>query len=204
MTDPFSRTPIGLMCMQITQHLIGHPISAIFRKPVTDDVYLQTIRHPMDLETIRKKLKDGNYTSQKEWISDLNLIFDNAVEFNGVGSAPADMAEYLRRKAEKMIQRISYFNHQNFEERIRSIYREIGLVTSQLTNTTMPVTPRYEVKDLEPILSALKDTSEVERIIKQNGDQRVLKKAKEGLVNLNHLSRKTLDSLWNEFGSKPS
>jgi hypothetical protein len=202
MADSFSRSPIGLLCTQFTQHLISHPISAIFRKPVQDDLYLQRILRPMDLETIRKKLKDGNYSSHNEWAADLSLMFDNAVEFNGEGSVTAGMAEYLRKKTAKMLERIDYFNHQNFEERVRSIYREIASLTAQLTGTTVTTTPRYEVKELEPMLSALSDTHEVARIVKQNGDQRVLKKAKEGLVNLDHLSRKTLDSLWHEFAPK--
>jgi hypothetical protein len=154
----------------------------------------------MDLETVRKKLKDGNYTSYKEWINDIDLIFDNAVEFNGKGSVPAGMAEYLRKKSAKLSQKLAYLNHQNFEERVRSIHRRITSLTTQLTTAAIPTTPHYEVKELTSILNRVGDTAEIERIIKQSGDQRVLKKAKEGLVNLDHLSRKTLDNLWLEFG----
>jgi regulator of replication initiation timing len=156
----------------------------------------------MDLETIKKKLKEGNYSSHREWMSDLCLIFDNAVQYNGPDSVTAGMAVYLRRKADKMIGRLNYFNHQNFEERIRSIYCEIGSLTTQVSNQKVNATPRYEVRELEAVLNSLPETTDVEKIIKQNGDQRVLKKAKEGVVNLDYLSRKTLDALWTEFGAK--
>jgi 3-hydroxyisobutyrate dehydrogenase-like beta-hydroxyacid dehydrogenase len=101
-----------------------------------------------------------------------------------------------------MIRRLSYFNHQNFEERVRSIYCAISSLTAQVSNQKVPATPRYDVRELEAVLSGLQDTTDVEKIIKQNGDHRVLKKAKEGLINLDYLSRKTLDALWTEFGPK--
>jgi hypothetical protein len=135
-------------------------------------------------------------------MSDVCLIFDNAVQYNGADSVTAGMAVYLRRKAEKMIRRLTYFNHQNFEERIRAIYCEISSLTAQVSNQKVAATPRYDVRELEAILNALPDTADAEKIIKQNGDQRVLKKAKEGVVNLDYLSRKTLDALWAEFGTK--
>jgi hypothetical protein len=200
--ETFARSLIGAKCMAFTQTLISHPLSSMFRKPVTDESYLQFIRNPVDLETIRKKLKDGAYFSEREWLADIDLMFDNCTRYNGAGSAPDGIARYLRKKTQKMYETLKYFNHQNFEERVRSIYRTISSLTSELAGVKIDLTPQYDVADLAEILNQFSDTAEVEHIIKDMGDQRVLKKSKEGAVNLDHLSRKTLDTLWLKFGKR--
>ena len=199
--EVFSKTPIGIVCAQITQDLVAHPMSGIFRKPVTDERYLAEIPNPMDLETIKKKLKDGSYSHYKEWMADVELIFDNSIRFNGQETVIGGVAMFMQQKARKMMSRLNWFNHQNFEERIRSIYCEVTKLTNELTNEQIETTPRYEIKELNDALNALPETGEVEQILKKGGEQRILKKAKDGVVDLDHLSRKTLDTLWLKFGS---
>jgi hypothetical protein len=41
---------------------------------------------------------------------------------------------------------------------------------------------------------------DIEYIIKQNGDSRIPKNPKEGLIDLDNLSRKMVDNLWREIG----
>ena len=200
-TEVFAKTPIGLICAQITQDLVAHPMSVLFRKPVTDESFLAEIQNPMDLETIKKKLKDGSYTHYKEWEADIELIFDNSIRFNGQETVIGGLALYMQQKARKMISKLKWFNHQNFEEYIRSVYREIARLTTELTNEQIETTPRYEIKELSDVLNALSDTTEVEQILKKGGEQRILKKAKDGVIDLDGLSRKTLDTLWKRFGN---
>lgn len=62
--------------------------SRFFRDPV-DIVklnipnYYSIIKHPMDLRTIEKTLRDGQYTSVEALISDFNTMVQNSVTFNG-------------------------------------------------------------------------------------------------------------------------
>jgi hypothetical protein len=205
MTEVFAKSPIGVLCSQFTQKLLAHPMASMFKKPVTNEQYLAKITHPMALETIKTKLKDNMYTSYKDWLNDLELMYNNAIEFNGLDSVTGQIAVYLKRKWDKMIERVSWFNHQNYEAKIRELYVEIVNLTNQLApGHEIPPTPKYEVKHLCRILSRISDTSEIEKIIKQNGDQRVLKKSKDGLINLDHLSRKSLDRLWLQYGDQQS
>ena len=44
--------------------------------------YYVLIKRPMDLSTIRNKLKDRSYTSLEEFKSDFKLVFSNAKEYN--------------------------------------------------------------------------------------------------------------------------
>ena len=201
-TEVFAKSPIGVFCTQITQQLIAHPMSAIFRQPVTDENYLAKIAEPIDLGTIKKKIKDGNYLNYKEWMRDVDLVFENSIEFNGRDSVTGGIAVFMQNKARKLMKRINWFNHQNFEEYVRSVYRAVSKYTAEILHTPVQTTPKYEVKELSDALNALPDTTEVEQMLKKGGEQRILKRAKDNIIDLDHLSRKTLDALWLKFGTK--
>ena len=200
MTEQFNKTPIGLLCSQFTQTLISHPMSLYFRKPTTDDSYLQIIKNPMDFDTIRKKLKDGQYLSHNDWKKDVYLIYSNAIEYNTKESVAGGMAIYLQKKTDKMCMKFNYFNHQNYEEAIRSLNRELDSIVSQITQQNINSTPNYEIEQLCQVLNGYSDTSEIEQLIKESSDNRILKKCKDCVISLDNLSRKTLDSIWTKFG----
>ncbi|KAI1287653.1 ATPase family AAA domain-containing protein 2B [Halotydeus destructor] len=44
--------------------------------------YTDVIKHPMDLELMMAKLDDGQYECAQEFLSDIHLITDNALEYN--------------------------------------------------------------------------------------------------------------------------
>ena len=44
------------------------------------------IRHPMDLSTVRKKLRGGHYVIPNDIISDMRLVFSNARTYNSKGT----------------------------------------------------------------------------------------------------------------------
>lgn len=47
------------------------------------DDYFEIIEEPMDFGTIKKKLFNNVYENVNEYIRDMNLVFDNCVEYNG-------------------------------------------------------------------------------------------------------------------------
>ena len=200
MTEVFSKTPIGNLCFQFTQTLIAHPMSLYFRKPTTDEGYLKIIKHPMDFDTIRKRIKEGHYNSYKDWKRDVDLVYSNAIQYNTLNPIICGIAIFLREKTEKMCKKFSYFNHQNYEEAIRAANREIDEIVAELSQQEIITTPEYNVQKLSEKLNTFQDTSEVEQTIKKCGDQRILKKSKDCVINLDNLSRKTLDALWQKFG----
>ncbi|EPS42468.1 hypothetical protein H072_3613 [Dactylellina haptotyla CBS 200.50] len=55
--------------------------------------YFNIIKQPMDLGTVMKKLKQLAYKSKKEFVDDLNLIWQNCLQYN------ADPKHYLRKHA---------------------------------------------------------------------------------------------------------
>ena len=89
-------------CLKIIDELFSHPISEVFQEPVdpiADEVpdYLDIIQHPSDLSTVRNKLLSDQYQTLQDFKHDVNLIWDNAVAYNGRPSLPAFIADELSK-----------------------------------------------------------------------------------------------------------
>jgi transcription initiation factor TFIID subunit 1 len=58
-----------------------------FMAPVKEkevpDYYLH-IKNPMDLKTMREKIYDGMYSSRRQFLEDIQLIYSNSAEYNGI------------------------------------------------------------------------------------------------------------------------
>ncbi|KAI6178614.1 hypothetical protein M3Y98_00519700 [Aphelenchoides besseyi] len=67
------------------QNANGRVLSTIFQRlPSKTEYpdYYDVIKKPMDLQKIRQKINGNQYTSQKTFIADLKLVFDNATKYN--------------------------------------------------------------------------------------------------------------------------
>jgi hypothetical protein len=87
-----------------------------FREPVdwkdmglTD--YPTIIKHPMDLTTVLRRLKEEKYTRVEEVLDDLQLIWDNCKTYNPDNSWIHSIAEKLERSFKKMLK--NYFPDMN-------------------------------------------------------------------------------------------
>jgi len=79
-----------LMELKATEH--AHPFLSRVNKREAPDYY-NVIKHPMDIGTMMKKLKQLQYKSKKEFVDDLMLIWSNCLKYN------VDPAHFLRKKA---------------------------------------------------------------------------------------------------------
>lgn len=92
-------------CSEVLKGLQAHQHGWVFNCPV-DPVelglpdYFEIIKKPMDLGTIQKKLEAGTYHAIKDFRSDVNLTFDNAMSYNEKASVVYDMAKELKTKFE--------------------------------------------------------------------------------------------------------
>ncbi|CAH1232867.1 BAZ1B [Branchiostoma lanceolatum] len=87
-------------CEDILQKLMRNKSSVYFRKPVdVEDVpdYYKVIKKPMDLTTVKNKCVCLDYCSPQEFINDVSCIFDNAHEYNKIGSDIRDKADTLEK-----------------------------------------------------------------------------------------------------------
>ena len=88
----------------------NHSSSWPFKKPVNlEEVpdYTEFIKHPMDLETMEKKLESRkNYRDKDAFIKDVQLIFENAKTYNKPNTIyyryALNLEEYIKPHLEHM------------------------------------------------------------------------------------------------------
>lgn len=61
------------------------------------DAYSKVIKTPMWIRRVIEKVKQNMYKTTKEWVDDMNLIWNNALVFNQKGSAAYDYATILKK-----------------------------------------------------------------------------------------------------------
>lgn len=88
-------------CLDALDKITEYRISEMFAHPVDPvrdncPTYLDVIKHPMDLSTVRKKLMDNEYTSVSQFKSDMDLIWENTITFNGKQALIACLARQLQ------------------------------------------------------------------------------------------------------------
>ncbi|KAJ1880535.1 hypothetical protein H4R99_005356 [Coemansia sp. RSA 1722] len=88
---PSSAVPAGgswkHMCNRVLLHVQAQPSALEFMAPVDPikqgvPTYFDIIKQPMDLGTVRKKLDRSQYSSPKQFLDDVNLVFANCFLFN--------------------------------------------------------------------------------------------------------------------------
>lgn len=87
-------------CENLLKKLMAHQYAWVFNTPV--DVvklnlpdYLKIIKNPMDLGTIKDKLRLGKYTSPLDFLADVRLTFTNAKTYNPPGTDVHIMADTM-------------------------------------------------------------------------------------------------------------
>mmetsp|Transcript_6672 Transcript_6672/g.11226 ORF Transcript_6672/g.11226 Transcript_6672/m.11226 type:complete len:82 (-) Transcript_6672:17-262(-) len=60
--------------------------------------YLSMIKNPINFLMIKDRMKQKRYEAAGHFISDMNRVFDNCMEFNKRGSAPYKAASKLKKK----------------------------------------------------------------------------------------------------------
>lgn len=105
-TPPVSKrfqTMITMVHSQISQHRYGTIFHNPIRKVEASD-YHDIVKRPMDLKTIKARIKDGLISSSLEFQRDVYLMFANAMMYNRPGSEIYNMAEEMMLESEGHIQ----------------------------------------------------------------------------------------------------
>lgn len=85
--------------------------SWVFREPVDPvqlgiPTYYDIIpkKNARDLRTIRQKLDADKYDTVEAFVTDIELMLNNAITFNGLGSEVADIAIIVRSKFNELME----------------------------------------------------------------------------------------------------
>lgn len=79
--------------------------SWIFEDPVTESIapgYHEQISMPMDYVTVESRLEKKHYTTREEFETDIKLIFNNCIEYNGDDSEYSDLAKQMLEEFKKL------------------------------------------------------------------------------------------------------
>jgi histone acetyltransferase len=92
--------PIEDIMTVILDRIWSHPSATPFRQPVScadSPFYRNFTENPMDLSTIRSKVKQQKYKKFNNFMNDLRLIFTNCYQYNGDSSPYTKTAQDLER-----------------------------------------------------------------------------------------------------------
>lgn len=114
--------PIESVLHRILDQLEGKDDKEIFREPVdTDEVpdYMDIVKHPMDLGTMRQKLKRGMYVRIEDLEQDFGLMIRNCLAYNNkdtmfyrAGVKMRDAGAIVFRTVRKELERSGLFQQQ--------------------------------------------------------------------------------------------
>ncbi|XP_060788352.1 E3 ubiquitin-protein ligase TRIM33 isoform X2 [Neoarius graeffei] len=82
-------------CERLLLYLFCHELSVEFQEPVPPTVpnYYKIIKHPMDLNLVKRKLQlkhPQHYQNPKEFVYDVRLVFSNCAKYNEADSEVAE------------------------------------------------------------------------------------------------------------------
>ena len=99
--------------------------------------YTEKIKQPMDLSTIKEKVDNKKYSTNREFEDDMKLMFDNCYLYNGETSPVGQMGKELQKAFEKI------YNNQS--EEVKKVKRSVSVKMS----TEDFETANYVLNELE-------------------------------------------------------
>jgi len=124
--------------LKVWKSLNSHRFAYIFRYPITHEDapdYDEVIKKRMDLTTLKKRLEDGLYSNVTEFSNDIILIFNNAMQYNAEHSEIFNMANSMKKFAEKELE-IVFTTEELLQNNVNS-----GGGSTRSGRTSLPSTP---------------------------------------------------------------
>ena len=136
-------------CLSIMSELEKHPIANLFLEPVDpirDEApdYFQYVKKPMDITTVKEKLKNNQYPTTHSWKEDVLLIFSNAILYNGksspIGVSAAEMHHTFKELAKTITDNPDSFWYNELVRLKRQLIDHVQLRSASVvghTNSSM-------------------------------------------------------------------
>ncbi|EJT49929.1 hypothetical protein A1Q1_00942 [Trichosporon asahii var. asahii CBS 2479] len=107
-----SQKTMQKLLLQLLDSIQQHKYGPVFANPVRKAAdYYEIIKRPMDLKTLRARIKDGSVGNIEEFERDVRLMFANATIYNGRGSQVSDMAKEMMAASEVHIAHFKSMQH---------------------------------------------------------------------------------------------
>lgn len=145
-------------CMEIVKELIRMPISFPFRRPVDPNLdgapdYYDLVSIPIDLETMKKKIQNRDYSTVKQFVRDVKQIRKNSVLYNGANNIydffARDMIAYVKKK---YLEKADSEDEQWYKQLIKANRQMQDLLTNppilELTQHLGYELPSYDLREI--------------------------------------------------------
>lgn len=150
-------------CRELLKHLMSKRISNLFNQPVDADQlkladYFIVVQKPMDLGTVKEKLRTNSYGNILEFAADVRLTFQNAIRYNPPVHHVHISAKVLISEFEQSLLDLAT---QYAGEAVDLCNLNIDqlLVTFPLVEIVAPVSPRGKSASLMSALAAVTPSS---------------------------------------------
>lgn len=115
--------------------------------------YRNLIRQPIDLSTIRSRLKTGEYDEPDRFINDFRLMFDNFYTYHSTNRAMMKLGRITEKLFERKLSQLPAESSSSSEsesddldrnilqidERIRTLFKQLSVMNSRLDTKTVAV-----------------------------------------------------------------
>lgn len=116
-------------CLQITNDLLQHSISQIFRQAIK--CHFSSKSNPnniqpqvLNLEIIKERIENDQYKSYEDWLIEMKLFF-NTITHKNVNYLYKISANAWNEEFEKQIKKLDYLNEKEWTERCRHLKSKI-------------------------------------------------------------------------------
>lgn len=89
--------------------------------------YPKVIKHPMDLNTVDRKLSSGEYENVEDFIADVRLVFSNCYKFNGPEAMISMLCQNVESAFEKSLRQMPLSREVRLDKRIVQESRRLTL-----------------------------------------------------------------------------
>ncbi|KAF9284916.1 hypothetical protein BGZ68_004314 [Mortierella alpina] len=154
MSDQLMRTQMDdkkwkKILMMIWTDIANHRFGAVFMQPIKEQDapgYYVMIKRPMDLKSIKERIRDGQITNADEFHRDVLLMFLNALMYNGEETEVYQMALAMMQEVEFIIK--------NFKSSQSFAPTASGAGGSGNTSVSTTPTTRTAAGDSQQVLTA--------------------------------------------------
>lgn len=154
-------------CQKLLNELFKLSITTPFRLPVDpirDNApnYFDVVKNPMDLGTMKKKLSKNEYGTVNDFVSDIRLICNNSIEYNGEQS----LFGFICNDILNMVARDLSEKSNSFEE---EWYKQIAKASHEIYEHIKSAPPDISFNEGIKINFSDIDNSKAQKILKATG-----------------------------------
>lgn len=171
-----------LKCIELTSKMYDMDLCFPFREEVDPKLdgcpdYFKVISNPTYLSLVLKKLHDGAYGAVSEWRRDIDLMWANAIAYNGKDSELGIVAEEMKIWFSKKVAKMPKSKEEEWFQRLEKSSKELLELSKDPPPSIVTFSP---LSDLPPLdLSANDEESDSSSVIVLKIPQSIREKYEE-------------------------